>query len=195
MAVRELGIESRGMEEVVAIVETNNCFSDGVQMVTGCTFGNNSLIFKDVGKTAVTVARRDGTAVRIVLDPSYEEEVGDEYREANELWEKIVVERAEASKEEQERMMSLFAEMAFKELKKPAEKMFRITKLKVKVPDYAPIFESAVCSICGEKTYKPIIRDGKPVCLECAGEAYFVLDGAGIRRSEGRKQTDKRGYE
>jgi len=65
IAVKELGIESTGMEEVIAIVETNNCFSDGVQIITGCTFGNNGLIYKDFGKTAVTAAKRDGTAIRI----------------------------------------------------------------------------------------------------------------------------------
>ena len=54
--------ESTGMEEVVAVVECNNCFTDGIQVVTGCTFGNSALIFQDLGKTAVTVARRrDGT--------------------------------------------------------------------------------------------------------------------------------------
>jgi formylmethanofuran dehydrogenase subunit E len=26
-----------GMEELVAIVECNNCFVDGIQVVTGCT--------------------------------------------------------------------------------------------------------------------------------------------------------------
>ncbi|MCL4502615.1 MAG: FmdE family protein [Deltaproteobacteria bacterium] len=41
---------------MVAIVECNNCFTDGIQAVTGCTFGNNALIFQDLGKTAVTVA-------------------------------------------------------------------------------------------------------------------------------------------
>ena len=30
-AIKELGVRSTGMEEVVAIVETNNCFSDGIQ--------------------------------------------------------------------------------------------------------------------------------------------------------------------
>src|SRR5664280_2902492 len=51
--------ENTGMEEVVAIVECNNCFTDGIQVVTGCTFGNNALIYKDLSKTAVTVARRE----------------------------------------------------------------------------------------------------------------------------------------
>lgn len=48
-AMKELGIkETTGMEHVLAIVETNNCFSDGVQVVTGCTFGNNALIYRDL---------------------------------------------------------------------------------------------------------------------------------------------------
>ena len=59
-AVRELEVRATGMEEVVAIVETNNCFSDGIQFVTGCSFGNNALIYRDYGKTAFTLARRSG---------------------------------------------------------------------------------------------------------------------------------------
>jgi len=55
IAVKEMGLKNAGMEEIVAIVETNNCFSDGIQIITGCTFGNNALIYKDVGKTAVTL--------------------------------------------------------------------------------------------------------------------------------------------
>ena len=42
--------ENTGLEEVVAVVECNNCFADGIQVVTGCTFGNSALIFKDLGK-------------------------------------------------------------------------------------------------------------------------------------------------
>ena len=62
-AMTYLDQENTGMEEIVAIVECNNCFTDGIQVVTGCTFGNNALIYKDLGKTAVTVARRqDGAA-------------------------------------------------------------------------------------------------------------------------------------
>ena len=45
--------KSDGLEDLLAIVETNNCVSDGIQFVTGCTFGNNALIFKDWGKTAI----------------------------------------------------------------------------------------------------------------------------------------------
>ncbi len=71
-AMKAMDRENTGMEEMLAIVECNNCFTDGIQVVTGCTFGNNALVFKDLGKTAVTVARReDGSAVRLVLKPDY----------------------------------------------------------------------------------------------------------------------------
>jgi len=192
IAIRELGIKSTGMEETIAIVETNNCFSDGIQVIAGCTFGNNALIYNDVGKTAVTVARRDGTAIRIALDPIYEKLIEKEYSEANGLWEKIVVKREEATRQEHNRMMELFAEMAFKELKKPADKMFRITRMKINIPEYAPIFNSVICPVCGEKTYKPVMQNGKLVCMDCAGVNYSFLDGRGIQRSHTKKVNLRR---
>jgi len=60
-AMKKLNVtENTGMEHVIAIVETNNCFSDGIQMVTGCSFGNNSLVFRDYGKTAFSLVTRTG---------------------------------------------------------------------------------------------------------------------------------------
>jgi formylmethanofuran dehydrogenase subunit E len=182
IAVHELGVKSGGMEEVIAIVETNNCFSDGVQMVTGCSFGNNALIYRDLGKTAVTVAKRDGTAIRIALDPDFEDSREEEYPEAHELWNKIVARREKATPEEQEKMMQLFAEMSIKELSKPAEEMFRIKRMKITVPEYAPIFASVRCSICGEKVMetRARLKEGKAVCMGCARGEHYVLDGRGI---------------
>ena len=64
-AMKELQADSDGMENLMAITETNNCFSDGIQFVTGYSFGNNSLVYKDLGKTAFTLAGRDGDGIRI----------------------------------------------------------------------------------------------------------------------------------
>ena len=185
IAVKELKIKCTGMEEAVAIVETNNCFSDGIQVVTGCTFGNNSLIYKDIGKTAVIVAKRDGTAIRIVLDPDFEDSREAKYPEAYEYWNKIIVKREEASSKEHEKMMQLFAEMALQELNEPIDKMFRIKHLKVIVPEYAPIFTSVRCSICGEKIMesRARVKDGKPICITCGKVDYNTVDGRGISTS------------
>jgi len=187
IAIKEFGLKNTGMEEAMAIVETNNCFSDGIQIITSCTFGNNALIYKDVGKTAVTVAKRDGIALRIALDPIYEKSIEKEYSEANGLWEKIIAKREEATREEHNRMMELFEEMAFKELKKPVDKMFRITRMKINTPEYAPIFNSVICPVCGEKTYKPVMHNGELVCMDCARVNYYFLNGRGIQRSHTEK--------
>ena len=56
--------------EVIAIVEANNCMSDGVQYVTGCTFGNNAYL-SGFWKNAVTLSRRDGNGIRVSVNPDY----------------------------------------------------------------------------------------------------------------------------
>ncbi|MEM2924481.1 MAG: FmdE family protein [Methanocellales archaeon] len=76
------------MEEVLAIVETNNCFSDGIQFVTGCTFGNNALIYRDYGKIAMTFWRRDGKGIRIAVRPDINELLKKRYPELRQLFRK-----------------------------------------------------------------------------------------------------------
>jgi len=182
-ALKALGIDqNQGMEQVIAIVETNNCFSDGLQMVTGCTFGNNGLIYRDLGKTAVTVARRNGAAVRVALKTEYQDSFADRYPEADALFQKIVVNHEEATQTEQEKMMRLWAESSFGQLELPEEEVFNVTHQEIKAPAFAPIFASVKCSICGESIMetKARIRNGEPICIACASAEYYQLDGAGI---------------
>jgi len=178
-AVRELGVRSTGMEDVVAIVETNNCFSDGVQFVTGCSFGNNALIYRDFGKTAFTLARRSGDGVRISVRA---ERVSEERPpEATELFEKVVIERG-GSESDKKRLSELWTELSFRVLELPDEEVFDIKMVAVDVPAYARIFESVKCSVCGENIMEPRarIKDGKAVCIPCSGQEYYQLAGDGI---------------
>jgi len=187
LTMRELQVRSVGMEGVVAIVETNNCFSDGVQMVTGCTFGNNALIYRDVGKTAVTVAKRDGTAVRIALKAEWGDQFDARYPEASALFRKIVVNREEATPEENERLMQLWAESSFDQLRLPEEEIFNVKRVSIEVPSFAPIFASVRCAICGEKVMetRARIKEGKPICMDCASVEHYLLDGSGISVAKG----------
>ena len=187
IAMRELGARSVGMEKVVSIVETNNCFSDGVQMVTGNTFGNNALIYRDLGKTAVTVAKRDGTAIRIALKPEFSDDFASRHPEAEALFEKIVVNREEVSEEEEQRMMQLWREASFQQLSLPEEEIFNVEHKEIKVPSFAPIFASVRCSICGENVMetKAKVKDGKLICMECASAEHYLLDGSGISLEKG----------
>jgi len=183
IALKALGIEQNlGMEEVIAIVETNNCFSDGIQVVTGCTFANNALIYRDLGKTAVTVAKRDGTAVRVALRVDYADSFDARYPEAAALFKKIVAERQEPTPEEQEQLMRLWAETSYKQLEVPEDELFTVQHLQIEIPAYAPILASVTCAVCGESVMetRARVQNGQPTCISCASAPHYRLDGAGI---------------
>ena len=183
LGLRTLSVEQNlGMEEVVAIVEVNNCFSDGIQMVTGCTFANNALIYRDLGKTAVTLATRDGDAVRIAVRTDYRESFDHRYPDAQALFAKIVTRREEPTSEEQARLTELWAETSFEQLSVSEDELFTVTRRTIDLPPYAPIMASVTCAVCGESVMesKARIREGEPVCLTCAGAGHHILDGSGI---------------
>jgi formylmethanofuran dehydrogenase subunit E len=179
-AVRELGAKSSGMEETIAIVEANNCFSDGIQFVTGCSFGNNALIYRDFGKTAFTLAKRSGDAIRIAvkIDTTFLEKLNPG---TTELFNKVITQR-KGTPEEQKRLKELWQELSFKLLSVPDDDVFDIKKIQIAVPAYARIFVSAKCSVCGENVMEPRARlkDAKPVCLPCSTQDYYQLAGDGI---------------
>jgi len=184
-AFRELGIiESTGMEEILAIVECNNCFVDGIQAISGCTLGNNALIYKDLGKTAATfIDRKKNKAVRLVAKYDPEKMKKDpEAEEAFALFDRAVKKREILAIRERERMMELWTKLSFAILKKPESEIFDIKEVKPEKIEYAPIFESVRCAVCGEDTMETRARmkDSKPLCITCAGDNYRVVAGRGI---------------
>jgi len=188
-ALKELGVSSTGMEEVVVIVETNNCFSDGIQFVTGCSFGNNALIYRDYGKTAFTLARRNGEAVRVSVKA--DSHLLEEHEpEATELFQKVVVNH-QGTGDDQRRLKELWQQASFKILDIPDEQLFNVKRVTIRVPAYARIFASVKCAVCGENIMEPRarIKDGKPICIPCSGHEYYQLAGDGI--SLNRKEDVK----
>jgi formylmethanofuran dehydrogenase subunit E len=184
-AFKRLGIiENSGMEQILAVVECNNCFVDGIQAVSGCTLGNNALIYKDMGKTAVTFIDRDkAKAVRVSVKYDPRSMSGTpEQTEAMDLFDRAVKKREELSPREKERMMELWTKLSFSILELPQNEVFEIKETTPPVMEYAPIFESVKCSICGEKVMETRIRmqEQNPVCLDCAKENYWIVAGRGI---------------
>jgi formylmethanofuran dehydrogenase subunit E len=175
--------ENTGMEEVVALVECNNCFADGIQVVTGCTLGNSALIFQDLGKTAVTVARRrDGAAVRLAVRADYREGMFARYPAVGPLYEKVVL-QGQATHEDRHRFQHLWQAVARRELQEvPLEEQFLIQKLTIALPPPARRYPTVSCARCGEGVMEPRVRvlEGQKVCLACAGEPHYVLSGRGI---------------
>jgi formylmethanofuran dehydrogenase subunit E len=181
-AMAKLNRHHHGMEEVVALVECNNCFTDGIQVVTGCTFGNNALIFKDLGKTAVTVARRDdGFAVRLAVRPRFREELFSRYPAAGPLFDKVVVKR-QGDHEDIHRFQHLWAAVARRELEVPLAEQLFIEELTITLPPFARIYDSLICAVCGEAVMatKAVTQDGRPCCRACAGGDFALLTGDGI---------------
>ena len=181
-AIRDLEVRNTGMEEVIAIVETNNCFTDGVQIVTGCSFGNNALVYRDLGKTAFSLVKRDGEGVRYVLDPEFEDSREKVYPEAYGLWNELVVEKKDGSPEKYARMMKLFHDMTLKDLDISVEQMFQVRKGRFDLPVPSMMYPWVRCARCGENVMESRIRRvrGELMCLECAGEPISTVDSRGI---------------
>ncbi|MCD6324576.1 MAG: TraR/DksA C4-type zinc finger protein [Desulfurococcales archaeon] len=188
IAMRELEVGKAGLaesvgENLLAIVEVNNCFADGVQVATGCTFGNNSLIYVDLGKNAVTLLRRgDRKGVRVYVDA---ELLSRKYfsEEVNDLFEKVVV-RREGSEEDVRKLSMLWEELGFAMAEMPEEE-FVIQEVEVvEELERAPIFESVRCSKCGELAMATRIMyvDDVPMCLACADKAVNAVIGRGISK-------------
>jgi len=182
--VKRMGLRSDGMEDILVIVETNNCSSDGVQFVTGCTFGNNSLIFKDIGKTAFTLTDRDGNGLRARVKNDASEHLNDKVEDFSELFEKVVTKR-EGDEDDKEKLLTLSEKASIAVVYTDPDKIFEFEEVEVDIPEYAPIHESYVCRGCAEKVMasRTVERDGNIFCLSCLGEGHLELTGFGIHKA------------
>jgi len=164
IALREIGPHA-GDEEVVAIVETDNCAVDAVQYFTGCTFGKGNLIHLDYGKNAFTFIRRsDGKAIRIVvrLGGSSPED-----REREALYKKLGA--GQATDEDRQRAQQLRQEQIQEILDRPVAELFDVQTVEPVVPERARIYDSMTCAGCGERVMETRVRflRGEPYCIPC----------------------------
>ncbi|AWB26293.1 tRNA (N6-threonylcarbamoyladenosine(37)-N6)-methyltransferase TrmO [Halococcoides cellulosivorans] len=181
-AMRELGATSDGFEDLIAVTETNSCFADGVQVATGCTVGNNALVYRDLGKTAMTLVRRSAPDAGVRVHVKEREAIVErDYPEANALFERVIAD-GEGTDADRERLAERWAEVAFDLLDRPIGELCDIqTGVAVDLPDPAPIYEDAICAACGESVMAPktVERDAERFCRACAGAEYHQLDGRG----------------
>lgn len=153
IGLRELGVERAQDEELLAIVETDACGVDAVQVLTGCTLGKGNLLFRDWGKHVFTFGRRaDGRQVRVALryGATAREEDGDL-----------------PDDERRRRVRDRLETMGDDEL-------FDVRWVEAPLPGPARIFGTVQCSRCAEGVMEARARlhEGQPVCPECYGEVY-----------------------
>ncbi len=180
--IKETGWKNDGMENMFIITETNNCSSDGIQFVTGCTFGNNSLIFRDIGKIAFTVIYRNGEGIRLFLKKDLRE-IFNEDEEYFELFEKII-KRREGNDEDMERFKNLARKMSFKIISMEVHDLFKFNHIKMEIPDQARIYDDFICPKCQERVIKTrsIKKNGNLYCISCDNAEFYELNGFGIQK-------------
>ena len=172
IALREIGPHSVD-EEVVAVVETDMCGVDGIQFLTGCTFGKGNLIHRDYGKNAYTFFRRsDGKAIRIVARP----DAWKRDPEHQALFAKIRA--GEASDAERSRFRELHESQSHAVLALDPDDLYSVTEVDAEPPDRARIHASIPCSRCGEGVMATRIRHAgdEELCQPCF-EARIIPEG------------------
>ena len=128
-------------EELVAVVENDNCSVDAIQSLLGTTFGKGNLKFLDYGKNNYTFYNRTTQkAVKLSLNPR---KLGDMELTREERLEKV--------------------------LNSKPEELFKIKEVTYDPPAMAKIHESIVCENCNEPTMSTRIRElnGKKLCIPC----------------------------
>ncbi|MHA1804173.1 MAG: FmdE family protein [Promethearchaeota archaeon] len=137
-------------EELVAVVENNNCSVDAIQALIGTTFGKGNLIFLDFGKNNYTIYNRtQKKGIRISLKSS-----GLRSRDMS----------------REERIEQL--------LNSAPEDVFEIKPVEFNPPKEAEIHESIRCDKCGEPTMSTRIKihENKKLCIPCYNQMVNRLN-------------------
>lgn len=127
--MERLGVSKAPDEELLAIVETDACGTDAIQVMTGCTFGKGNFIFRNYGKHAFSlIDRKRRKAIRACLRPNVFKPNPDHLSLLNK------VQNEKASLEELERFGQLQKERIWKILKADAESLFKIEEISPEIP-------------------------------------------------------------
>lgn len=128
-------------EELVAVVENDNCSIDAIQALLGTTFGKGNLIHLDYGKNNYTFYNRTNKkAVKLSMKST---SFGDRDLSREKRIEKL--------------------------LSSNPEDIFKIEEVNFDPPKMAQIHESVICENCREFTMSTRIKshDGKKLCIPC----------------------------
>lgn len=154
-----LGLElPRRDKRLLAIVETDGCFADGIEVATGCTVGHRTLRVEDYGKVAATfVDAMTELAVRIAPRPD-------------------VRPRAAAYAPDEPRRY--FQQLRGYQLMPDAE-LLSIEPVQLVQPVRQIVSRPGVrvnCAGCGEEIMneREVIVGGLPYCVTCARGGYYA---------------------
>ena len=167
-ALNKLGINRTGDSEWLALVELGDhhcatCFADGIQMITGCTFGKGNIQKLNYGKWGLTlIDKKRSKAVRVV--PRAEVMLANK---KTDFFQNYRMKGVPPTKVPQEVVEPLVERV----LSAPEEQLLKISEI-FDYPYTEPhhSFSSFVCEECGEMVVEEYgrLKDGKNVCIPCA---------------------------
>jgi formylmethanofuran dehydrogenase subunit E len=146
-------------KRLLAFVETDGCFTDGVGVATGCSMGHRTMRLVDYGKVAVTfVDTHDGRAIRLSPMPDARLLAAAVTPAAPSRW--------HAQLE------------AYQVLQN--EELLSLQPVRLNLDLGAIVGKPGTrvnCSRCGEEilNQREMIKHGQIVCRSCAGESYWSL--------------------
>ena len=163
--MERLGVQRAPDEELFAIVETDACGADAIQVMTGCTFGKGNFIFRNYGKHAFSLFdRKKGKGIRACLRPE-SFKANPKYLSLSEK-----VQNDKASPEELVLFRQMQRERTNKVLDADIESLFKVEEIPRDIPPKARMVASEICDFCGEPTKIDLLRkiNGKKACILCA---------------------------
>jgi len=166
-AMNKLGAERARDGQLMALIEIGEnhcatCFADGVQMITGCTFGKGNIQKLHYGKWGVTlIDKKSGRAVRVT--PKAEAMAANKQTD---FFQKYRMKGVPASQVPPEVVDQLLERV----MNAPEDQLLKVGEVfERKWEDVPHSFDSFVCELCGEMTVEPYGRvlGDKKVCIPC----------------------------
>lgn len=164
-ASRLLGMAGERIDGSHLVISHNGvCGLDGIQVVTGCTFGNDGLHLDDMGKQAFSfLSKKSGKGIRLTLAvPLW---LSDEPLQLHRK-----VREGIADEEEKQAFFGMRQARGLEMLDYSDEEMFSVREVSHELRNRARLHPSVKCASCDEDTMIPwlVDKDGRKLCLECA---------------------------
>ncbi len=158
----------RNDKRMLVILESDGCYADGIEVVTGATIGHRTLRVVDYGKVATTfVDVKTGVAVRVAprLD---------------------VRQRARFYAPEEQR--HYFAQLMGYQVM-PDDELLTVQEVHLTTSVEDLISRPGVrvnCTVCGEEIIneREVWRKDMPLCQACAGPAYYAVSKPAVPSKE-----------
>ncbi|RUT73617.1 FmdE family protein [Ancylomarina longa] len=166
-AMNALGVERTGDGFLHAILELGDnhcatCFADGIQVITGCTYGKGNISKTYKGKWGVTlIDKKTNRAVRVT--PKAEAMMANKKTEFFTKYRMVGVPPTQVPDEVVEPLVQMI-------MSAPDEQMLTVSEIfNYKFPKEKPSFDGFVCEECGEMVVEQYgrIKGDKKVCQDC----------------------------